>query len=394
MNTKDYDIVVAGHLCLDINPGFSNVGADLESFFIPGSLNIIDKASVSTGGAVGNTGLALNCMGMKTALIGKIADDRFGGLVREVFDEYDSAESLICSKGETTSYSVNLALPGRDRIILHCPGCNDTLQLSDIDMDRVRQAPIFHFGYPPLLRNFYTDGGDNLCSLFESVQQSGIIKSLDAAYPDPQSESGKVDWKKILQITLPHVDIFVPSIEELFIMLKPELYSEACKDYGAENFSSDLPFEYIDEIADEILELGVGIVLIKCGIRGMYLKTGFVGLSRYPESIRKQWSFRQLWRAPFDAVVLNATGAGDCAVAGFLTALSKKKGPETALRVASVAGWRNIQTSDAVSGIGTFAELLDDSKRRDIPVLLPKIDTGWFPGLNPGEWIGPDDKTK
>ena len=46
-----------------------------------------------------------------------------------------------------------------DRSFLHCPGANDTFGPEDIDVERLAGVSLFHFGYPPLMRRMYSDGG-------------------------------------------------------------------------------------------------------------------------------------------------------------------------------------------------------------------------------------------
>lgn len=43
--------------------------------------------------------------------------------------------------------------------------------------------------------------------------------SLDMSLPDPDSESGGVDWGSWLARVLPHVDLFAPNLEEILFML-------------------------------------------------------------------------------------------------------------------------------------------------------------------------------
>ena len=56
--------------------------------------------------------------------------------------------------------------------------------------------------------------------MFSNVKDLDVLTSLDMTLPDPESESGKVDWKRILTRVLPYVDIFTPSIEEIVELLK------------------------------------------------------------------------------------------------------------------------------------------------------------------------------
>jgi len=73
--------VVAGHLCLDIIPGLSDLALESGTdFFVPGKVRLIGPATLSTGGPVSNTGLALVRLGIDTALMGKVGDDPLGSL--------------------------------------------------------------------------------------------------------------------------------------------------------------------------------------------------------------------------------------------------------------------------------------------------------------------------
>jgi len=72
------EIVVAGHICLDIVPGIATA-AEL----LPGRLFEVGPAAVSVGGAVGNTGIALARLGAEAGLWARIGEDSFGDLLSE-----------------------------------------------------------------------------------------------------------------------------------------------------------------------------------------------------------------------------------------------------------------------------------------------------------------------
>ena len=60
-------VIVAGHICLDITPVFSEGRAGgADSLLSPGKLIQMGKADVHTGGAVANTGLAMKILGKNT----------------------------------------------------------------------------------------------------------------------------------------------------------------------------------------------------------------------------------------------------------------------------------------------------------------------------------------
>src|SRR3982751_6231858 len=79
MMTDSIDILVAGHLCLDLIPGMSQVSA--EDMTTPGRLYTIDPIAVSTGGAVSNTGLALHRLGVNVQLLATVGEDLIGQMI-------------------------------------------------------------------------------------------------------------------------------------------------------------------------------------------------------------------------------------------------------------------------------------------------------------------------
>ena len=77
--TREYDVVVAGHICLDLTPRFSEEsGRNFATLLKPGKLIEVGEASISTGGMVSNTGLALYKLGIKTTAMAKVSDDALG----------------------------------------------------------------------------------------------------------------------------------------------------------------------------------------------------------------------------------------------------------------------------------------------------------------------------
>ena len=146
MNRKPFDVVVAGHICLDVIPRFRDTGAKtMGEIMVPGKLVNVDEAAISTGGPVSNTGLALIKLGIKTMLMGKIGNDFFGSGIRSRLKEWgsdvDGAMTVVA--GENTSYTLVLAPPRIDRIFLHNPGANDTFCANDINYDLGRPGKAF-----------------------------------------------------------------------------------------------------------------------------------------------------------------------------------------------------------------------------------------------------------
>src|SRR5262249_11659727 len=151
-----------------------------------------------------------------------------------------------------SSYTVVISPPGVDRTFLHCTGANDTFVADDVDYDRLAGARLFHFGYPTLMRSIYADGGQQMETIFRRVKERGLMTSLNMSYPDPQSEAGQVDWRAWLQRVLPFVDVYLPSLDETRLMLK----------------STATP----SELSKQLRDWGAGIVGLKLGEQGLYVR--------------------------------------------------------------------------------------------------------------------------
>jgi sugar/nucleoside kinase (ribokinase family) len=364
MSGTEFDAVVAGHICLDVIPRFPDTGArTVGEIMAPGKLVNVGEAAVSTGGSVSNTGLALIKLGMRTLLMGKIGDDFFGAGVharlREWGEHVDQAMTVV--PGEQTSYSLVMAPHGIDRIFLHNPGANDTFSSRDINYDLVGKARLFHLGYPPLMRNLYLKNGRELIKIYSRVKRLGVTTSLDMSLPDDASESGGVDWRRLLAGLLPCVDIAPFSAEEAMYMLnRPrfEVLKRRAGNADALQIYETSDFEWLGR---ELLRLGAAIVPLKCGYRGVLLFTrsanriATLGAATPPDPA--QWGNRQLWEESFSVdKVASATGSGDSSIAGFLAAFLRGCGPEESLATACCCGAQNVKVLDAVSGIATWEE--------------------------------------
>ena len=224
---KKKKAVVAGHICIDLTPQFPGkaVGG-IDEILTPGKLIHMENIDIHTGGAVANTGLAMKILGVDVKLMGKVGNDDLGRLILQNVEKYGVSEGMIISEYSATSYSIVLAVPGIDRIFLHHPGANDTFTYDDMDWQAIKEASLFHFGYPPLMKKLYKNQGAELVRVFKKVKELGVVTSLDMAAMDAESEAGKIDWCRILKCLLPYVDFFVPSVEELGFMLDRRLYSD------------------------------------------------------------------------------------------------------------------------------------------------------------------------
>ncbi len=355
-------VISAGHICLDITPVFP-AGKQydrLSSLLIPGKLIQMEAADVHTGGSVANTGLALKLLGCDVKLMGKVGDDAFGMMIRNILARY-GAGGLLTDPESSTSYSVVLAVPGVDRVFLHNPGANDTFTGDDIPESALEDAALFHFGYPTLMRRTWENDGEELISMFRRMKEKGIATSLDLAAVDPQSPAGHADWKKILSGVLPYVDFFVPSFEELCWMLDRERYNRLASAGGDMTDELNMKAEALP-LADKLLSMGCRIVMIKCGTSGMLLRTAgketVAGVGSRLELNADKWSDQLVFQPCFKAdIVRSGTGAGDTSIAAFLAAVLGGREPSSCIALASAEGACCVTAYDALSGLKPLDEL-------------------------------------
>lgn len=366
------DAIIAGHICLDIIPNLaSHADGAFNAILQPGKLVDIGAAQVSTGGTVSNTGLALHRLGIDTRLLAKVGADPLGRTVRQMIADHAPAlaDGISAFAETSTSYSIIISPPGVDRCILHHPGSNDDFTSADVRDDDLRDARLFHFGYPPLMARMFADNGAELAELFRRVKTLGLTTSLDMALPDPNSAAGRANWKAILQATLPQVDIFLPSLDEILYML-------------GKNSQAPLSPELLHEVSDELLALGAKIIVIKLGERGLYLRVGSAevlqGLGKVRPTYFTAWSNYEAWQPCYQVDVAGTTGSGDATIAGFLSAFLRDMSPAKTLQAALAVGACSVEAADALSGIKPWGETLNRIRagwaQKDEPAKFTRIN--------------------
>jgi len=360
---RKIDAVIAGYLGVDIAPGFAKrESVSFAELFRPGRLIETDGLHFSLGGVVANTGLAMRKFGQNVALMGCVGADALGDMAVAQLAQAGIIGGIRRSSVAGTAYGIVIAPPGMDRMFLEDPGCNRIFTVDDIDYEIVSQSRLFHFGYPPLMEALWSNSGAKLKELLERVRSQGAVISLDMTLPDTAAPAGKADWQAILSATLPLVDIFVPSIEELLFMFEPELYSSIAELAAGGDMIDAIPPEEYGGLAEKVLAMGVKVVLIKAGHKGAYLRTG--NLTELNSSVLRLSDRtgcpQGVWIQPLSVDAdrfRNASGAGDCAVAAFLTALLKDENIITAGRFAMMAGRDNLYGNDALSGLVEWSRM-------------------------------------
>lgn len=368
---KKYDAVIAGYTCVDMFPGFkkNESSTSLSELLIPGKLIEIDGLDFILGGVVPNTGLAMKKFGRKVFLNGLIGDDIIGKMVKEWFGNYNLSEGIEIAENQGSGLSIIISPPGIDRIFLESPGCNNVFDTKFINYTAISQSHLFHFGYPPLLKQFYLNGGNQLCELFSEVNRMGVVTSLDFSLPDPETESGKIDWPELMGRVLPYTDIFGPSLDEALQIMDPSNFAEI-KAFLKEGESiEDIPIELVRILGKHIINSGVKILLLKMSYRGAYLLTGDISSINEKLGFRlsvNDWNNREILCNSYqvdNTKFINNTGAGDTAIAAFLTAILNGEDPGSSLKYAVLAGRNNLYCTKIYEDLDSWEEMTDEIKK-------------------------------
>jgi sugar/nucleoside kinase (ribokinase family) len=274
--------------------------------------------------------------------------------------------------------------PGIDRIFLHCPSANDTFTADDVRYDLLEAGGVqlFHFGYPPLMKRMYENDGVELADIFRRVKARGLTTSLDMALPDINSPAGKANWPAIIRNVLPYVDVFLPSIEEILYMQRRATYDDlSARAGGASGILPLVTPELLHDLSSELMSLGVKIVGLKLGDRGLYVHTAgkeaIEHMGRACPTQAAAWANKEMWAPCFQVDVVGAAGSGDSTISGFLAGLLRGLSPEQTLTTAVAVGACNVEKADTLSGVRNWDETQERISRGWPRHALTLQSPGW-----------------
>lgn len=302
-----FDVVVAGLAVADI----IGLPIDRKSFPRPGGLKFLDSVTLTTGGNVSNVGIDLARLGFRTAAITRVGNDSLGRFIAQHYRAHGvDTEGVIMDANAQTSATMVCVGPDGERSFLHTRGCMANFRAQDVldHLPLVKKAKVLAFGYLGLLPETEKEFGP----LFQAVKEKTSVKILLDTGGHPRASL------RAMKSFLPLVDYFLPSYEEA---------SELTGKTGPE------------EIVRFLRKAGAtGIIGIKLGNKGAYLADGTTTWSIKPTRVKN---------------VVDATGAGDAFVAGFLAAtLRGFNAAEAAQKAAAIA-------ASCVTAVGASTAIKD-----------------------------------
>jgi len=331
-------IGVVGYLCEDFFPELHEAFA-----FVPGKLQEIAALPGCPGGSVGNTGGALCMLKVPVRLGVMTSDDAVGMVLRSTMESYapEGGAFHLTIPGKASGSTLVLNPPGQDRMFFCCRGVNDLMTAESYPESFYEGLSLLHFGYPSLSLNMAQNGGEETAKLFTKSRGKGILTSLDLSLPAKDTPFYNMDWMAFFRKVLPLTDFFCPSIDELQCMLRDETSAP-------------------EELAKKAIAMGCGAVLLKMGGKGLLVVTS--DSESFAAKMAKRgtgaWRNCQCFVPPEKITVINATGAGDTAIAGFLAGVDSGLDAATSAKIASKTAVSRITSPKGIWGIPAFKQIV------------------------------------
>jgi len=297
---QHFDVIVAGLAVADV------IGRPVDLRNLPkrGALKLLDSITLTTGGNVSNVGIDLAKLGFRVGAITRVGNDSLGRFVTQHYRTFgiDTEGVIVDAKAQTSATMVSVGKDG-ERTFLHTRGCMAHFRASDVlaYIPLLQKARILAFGYLGLL----PETEKEFKHLFRTLKAKTSLKLfLDSAASPRVTTSA-------LKGFLPFVDFFVPSYEEAVRIT-------GCKTPEA--------------IVEFLFRAGAPhVVGVKLGARGCYISDG------------RRSGYVKAWHVKS---VVDATGAGDAFVAGFIAGTLKGLDAFKAARLA------NTVAASCVSAVG------------------------------------------
>jgi len=295
------DVVVAGLAVVDL------IGRPVDLRKPPklGGLQLTENISMVLGGNVCNVGIDLAKLGFSVGAITRIGDDSLGKFMLREFSHHGIDKSFVTKDtGEQTSATIVCVDRSGERTFIHARGCMKNFGTRDIarSMKLLKRAKILAFGYLGLLPEL--EG--HLGKLFRDIKSKTSVRIV----LDTGGLPRRMRSRDIAEF-LPYVDYFFPS------------YAEASVLTGRRS---------PEEIASYLFTVGAPyIVGIKLGKNGCFIADRRKSVYVKPARVRK---------------IVDATGAGDAFVAGFIAGTLRGFSPFQAARIG------NAVAADCLSAVG------------------------------------------
>jgi sugar/nucleoside kinase (ribokinase family) len=307
-----YDVSVIGLYILDI------LGRPVTRIPERGNVDFIEEIRLTVAGTAGGTVVDTAKLGLRSLAVGAVGEDEKADWVLLTLEKHGIDTSAMQRlAGVPTSATILNVRPNGERPALHVRGASDHFDLPASLYDQAFDAPIVHLGGTGLLRKL--DGAPSIAVLREAKAR-GRTTTFDLI-------AASAETAHLVMPLLPHIDYFMPSIEE-------------AQDMSGRSGPEDCASFYLDK--------GATCCVFTLGGEGAYYAHRDGTRLRSPA---------------YEINVVDTTGCGDAFDAGFIAALHNKMDVETSLRFAQAAAGLVAMGLGSDAGIVSFEDTLDKMKR-------------------------------
>lgn len=302
------DVACLGLLVAD------TVGMPIDALPQKGTLELIERIELHTGGNGANTGSALAKLGVPTAVLGKVGADNLGDFMVDALTRRGiDMRGVSRDPSTVTAATMVIVHSDAERTFLHVSGANAVFDEQDVDWRVIEGAKILHIAGLQLMSRLE---GEALARILSEAKRRGLTTTLDTVM-NPRSRG----WDGLAP-GLPYLDWVIPSFEEAAALTGQ---GKALRQ------------------AKRLVEAGAKNAAIKMGANGcLVLPEGGKGFHV----------------APFTVDAVDSLGAGDCWSAGFLAGLLNNWPLEKTFRFANAVGACCVQAVGATTGVRSLEETL------------------------------------
>lgn len=299
--SRSFDVSVVGLYILDI------LGRPIEHIPPGGNVEFIDEIRLTVAGTAGGTVVDLAKLGLSCQAVGAVGDDEkadfvLGHMAKAGID----CRLMQKIEGVETSATILNVRPNGERPALHCRGASDHFDVSPEQLADVLDCRFLHLGGTGLLAKL---DGEPSRRLLQAAQEAGCVTTWDLVGAGPDT------WA-FVEPLLPHIDYFIPSIEEAEILS------------GVAGVEDNISFFQSRGVKCCVLTMGSEGSLIADGDDRVHVPV-------------------------YDIEVVDTTGCGDAYTAGFIAGLADGRTLLEAGHLGTAAA------SLVASGLGSDAGIVD-----------------------------------
>ena len=289
--------------------------------------NGIPRFAAFPGGAPANVAVAASKLGSVASFIGCVGQDAFGKMLTDTMRKYHvDTDAMQSTDADHTTLAVVSVAPGGERsfTFYRNPGADTRLDDARVQEALSRGTGILHFGSVSLTNE---SSRDVTLRAVDTAKSKGALISYD---PNYRASLWTVPEEsvRVMRLPLPMCDIVKISDEETDLLTGKHAPEAA---------------------AEELIRLGVKLVLITLGADGVYYRTGSIS-GRVPG---------------FRVKVADTNGAGDTFLGAVLSQIAQRGGivdlekdeAESLLRFANCAASITTSRPGAIPAMPTREEV-------------------------------------